>query len=478
MKVLLIDPPDTFSVYGRIGKRMPPFAPSLGLAYIAATLERNSISIKLLDARGNNSTIENILEEVKKYDPHIVGITCMTPSFAISVEIAKTIKSNYNDTCIIMGGPHVTPTAKDILEKQPFVDIAVIGEGENTMLDIAKGMNLAEISGIAYRSNGDVVINNKRPLTRNLDTIPFPARHLYNLNSYHQPIHESYGTPLTTVMTSRGCPYDCSFCSSKITFGRSIRYRSVGSVMEEIDHLIQKYRIKGIKFADDTFTLNEKRLEHLCCEIRKRKIYWIGNSRVETLNKDILALMKYSGCKLLQFGVESGDPTIQRELKKTDNLEQTQRVFAWAHELKLDTAATFIFGAPSETWETVNKTITFAIQIKPTYANFFILSPYPGTEIYEYMKAHGMMRIKDWTEVKSPKYQDFIINHPRFTHQELSEIQKYAYKKFYSNKQYIFSLLTKIDSWKKLRNYVNLALTALNFIKKNKISTYRRKSWT
>lgn len=469
MKILLIDPPDIYHAYGNIDKKMKQFAPTLGLSYIAAVLLENNITIKYLDARGEGMTLDQIGNVVKEYKPDAVAITCMTTAYGITVKISELIKEISKDIKVILGGPHVTPTAEEIIREKPCVDIAVVGEGEYTMLEIAQGQDLKDIKGIVYRENEQVKINEPRPLIEDIDSLPFPARHLYNMDNFQQPLYEAYGKPLGTIVTSRGCPFDCSFCSSKVTFTRRVRFRSADAVIAEIDHLIEKYNIKGIKINDDTFTLNRDRLKKICLAIKERGLYWIGNARVETLNNDILAFMKDCNCRLLLFGIESGDPAVQHELKNAENLELAQRVFKWTNELKIDTVATFIFGSPSETEQSVENTIKFVCEARPTFANFFILSPYPGTEIYEYMKKHDMMKINDWMEVQSPKYENYIIKHPLFSAEELKQMQKRAYRKFYLTPGYALATIKKIDSWHKLRLYTRLASKALPFMFQKKM---------
>ena len=467
MRVLLISPPDKNFVYGeKIGKKLAPSAPALGIAYIAAVLEQNNISVNLLDARGEFLGINEIITEVKEYLPEIVGITCTTPMFGISVEIAKAIKAFSSDILVVMGGPHIAPTPVETIEKYPDIDVTVFGEGEYSMLELAQGKNLEDIKGIAYRKNGQVVVNAPREPIENLDSIPFPSRHFYNLNNYHQPMHEVYGRPLTTMLTSRGCPFNCSFCSSKVTFGRRVRFRSAENVLAEIDFLIADYGLQVIKFADDTFTLNLTRLEKICKGLKERGLPWIANARANTMTKEVLFMLKDSYCKLLLVGVESGDAENLKWLKKNVTLEQMREAFKWTNKLKIDTIATFIFGTHLETKETAQKTIDFAKEIKPTYANFFVLSPYPGTEACEVMKQGGMMAINDWTEVKSPKYQDYIINHPRFTKQDFRAIQKRAYREFYYNWPYIWFTLKRLTSFRKIKMYFELAGLTSRFIKK------------
>ncbi len=236
MKVLLIDPFEHQAVYGRV--RYPPGAPSLGLAYIASYLRQNNVDVYILDARGKGLSIKEISAFVRDFKSSIIGLTSTTPVFGNAIQIAKQVKSVRPDAKLIMGGPHITGQGAQILEKWGnIIDALVIGEGEQTCLEIAQGKDLQSIRGVAYRNDGVPTTNPPRPLINDLDSIPLPARDFFDLNDYSHPLNEIYGKPLSTIISGRGCPFRCSFCSSQATFGRNVRYRSVGNVMEEIDFL-------------------------------------------------------------------------------------------------------------------------------------------------------------------------------------------------------------------------------------------------
>ncbi len=457
MKIVLINPASQEKVYGKIHKHLPPTAPSLGVLYLAAVLEENKIPVYVIDAYGENYNLERTVEEIKRLKPDIVGYTVMTTVLGVVVELARRVKEDLPCSLNIVGGPHITAMPVESLINYPFLDISVIGEGEYTLLEIAQGRNLNEIKGIAYRQkDGEVVLNPPREGFIDVDKLPLPAKHLIDLAKYHHALFESYGKPLTTLLTSRGCPYQCTFCSSQVTFGRRIRFRNVESVMAEVDSLIEKYRIKAIEFRDDVFTVNKARVIKLSEELGKRKIAWIANARLDIIDDDMVKAMKEGGCKLLEVGVESGSQKILDEYRKGIKIEQILKAFEIFNRYKIDTLAFFIFGALSETAKTAQKTIDLAKKIKPTFVEFFILNPMPGSPAYKTALEKGMMKSIDWTEVSSPQFFKPIIKHPNFSEEELVGLIKRAYKEFYLRFSYILKIALRMNSPLRIRTYVRL----------------------
>jgi len=463
MKVLLIDPFEKQAVYGHVKYTLS--APSLGLAYLASYLRQNQIESHILDARGRGLSLKEISDFICEYKPSIVGLTSTTPVFGNAIQIAKQVKDILPEVQLVMGGPHITGQGSQILEKWDFIDILAIGEGEQTLLEIAQGKDIRSIQGIVYRCDGELAANPPRASIADLDSLPFPARDFYDLKNYTNPLHEIYGKPFTTVISSRGCPFRCTFCSSQNTFGRNVRYRSVENVMEEIDFLIDRYKIRGLAFYDDTFTLSEERVVEMCSELEKRKISWVCNIRVNTATKNMIRMMKNSGCKLLHFGLESGDQLILDEIKKDITVEQIREVFSWVKNVGIDTAGSFIFGAPSETLETAEATIRLAEEIPLTFATFFILSPYPGTEVFKEMKKKGYMKEFEWTDVYAPKYGNPLINHPNISEEDLIRLQKEAYRRFYIRPGYVLRLIKSLNSWERFHSYFTLGLNCLRMIR-------------
>jgi len=464
-KICLINTPELLSVYGKIQKFVPPTAPPLGLLYIAAVLEKEGFPVNIIDSYAEHYDVHMTVKEVLKFNPDIVGITATTPTFGNALRIAQTLKKVNPHVTIVMGGPHITPTGKIIMKKHECIDICVKHEGEYTFLELAQNKPKDSILGIFYRDKeGEIIINADRPLLQNLDELPFPARHLIDLSKYHHVLFSSYGEPLTEMITARGCPFRCTFCASKITNGVGARFRSVENVMAEVDELISKYGIKVIEFRDDTLTINPSRFKQLCEEIKKRNISFIGNGKVNIISKfpEMAQQAKDAGCKLLMFGCESAEQKILDAYLKAQTVEDIKTAFKIVNKVGLDTLAFFILGSPLETYDTAKKTINLAKEINPTFVEFFLLNPHPGTSSEDEAKQIGMMTNINWEEINTPQWFNPTISHPSFTQEELQKLLKSAYRQFYFRPKYITSLFLKMNTYNKFKRYTNLARAMLH----------------
>jgi radical SAM superfamily enzyme YgiQ (UPF0313 family) len=455
MKALLIDPPTLESVYGKIGKNIQPVAPSLGLLYIAAVAEQHGFEVSILDAYGDQLGLKEVSEQVDRARPDVVGVTSTTTTFGNAVRCLAQIKKENPQVITVLGGPHISAVPAETMKRYTDIDIGVVGEGEYSFLDILRQKPYDEIPGILFRRNGEIVSTPRGPYIADLDSLPFPARHLVDLHKYRHPIYDIYSDRMTTMITSRGCPYQCTFCGSQSIFGRKTRFRSVESIAAELDSLVLDFGIKGIHFRDDTFTLSRSRVYEICRLLKERKLVWTGNLRADKhIDKELLGTMKDSGCSLLLIGVESGDEAVLDFYKKGISLSHVRKIFRWANELRIDIHASFIFGSPMETKESIRKTVKLAKEINPDIATFFLLNPFPGSPIYDYMLDQGMMQKGlDWANMVSPKYFNPIIRHPNLTDQELKSLLQKAHLKFYFRPGYILRKLVRIDSVYKLKIY-------------------------
>lgn len=459
-RICLINTPELLSVYGKVQKFIPPTAPPLGLLYIAAVLERDYFPVKVIDSYAEHYDVSMTVKETMKFNPDIVGITATTPTFGNALKIAQELKKVKPEVLIVVGGPHITPTGKIILEKHECIDICVKHEGEYTFLELANDRPLELILGIFYRKkDGRIITNPDRPLLQDLDELPFPARHLIDLSKYHHVLFSSYGEPLTEMITARGCPFRCTFCASKITNGVGVRFRSVENVMKEVDELITKYGIKVIEFRDDTLTINPTRFKQLCEELKKRNISFIGNGKVNIIASfpEMAKQAKDAGCKLLMFGCESGEQKILDAYLKAQKVDDIRKAFEIVNKVGLDTLAFFILGSPLETLETAEKTIKLAKEINPTFAEFFLLNPHPGTNAEDEAKQIGMMTNINWEEIDTPQWFNPTISHPIFSEDELKKMLKSAYRQFYFRPKYVMKLILKMNTLDKFKRYTNLA---------------------
>ena len=335
MKITFINPPQTASKYKFLGVIAPP----LGMSYIAAVLEENGYDVSIIDATALDYDFDQLANRVKKENPDIVSITALTPTIGRALESAQVVKEVLPDTTVILGGYHPTFNVKETLNDEN-VDLVIRGEGEYTMLELVqtleKGENISNVKGIAYEEineNGEklLVLTPEREPICNLDELPFPALHLLPMDHYKLL---NMDTHMSTMITSRGCPIQCSFCSSAAMHGRKIRRRSIENIVDEMEHLVYDYGIETIAFMDDTFTVNKKRVRDLCEEIMRRnlKVFWGCTSRVDTLNEELLQKMKDSGCIAIFMGVESADQQQLDRMGKNTNITKIENAFRMARE--------------------------------------------------------------------------------------------------------------------------------------------------
>ena len=428
MKVMLINPPDTASKYKFIGLVAPP----LGIGYIAAVLEENDIEVKIIDGAALEMSWEEYEEEVYKYSPDIIGITAVTPAISQALKAAKIAKESCPDSHVVLGGYHPTFTYKELL-KNDFIDLIILGEGEYTMLELARavenGTDLREVKGIATSE----FITPARPIIEDLDELPFPARHLLPMDKY-----KILNMKLTTgtLISGRGCPHRCSFCSSAAMHGHNLRMRSAGNIVDEMEHLINDHDAEMIAFMDDTFTINRKRVEEVCNEIKERDLdfYWGATARADTLSENILKKMRDSGCITLFVGVESADQQNLDNLNKKVSIDRIKKTFELTRQLNVRTIASAVLGMPGDTRQSIEKTINFVKNLNPSYAIFSLATPYPGTDFYVNASKQNLIKVNDWS-----KYTLLIpvLETVDCSLDELKSLQKKAFKDFYLRPSYI-----------------------------------------
>ncbi len=429
MKTLLINP-DSPKMYGIGGQCAFP----LGLGYIAAVLEKDH-EVKLIDVAAEKLDDDSLRDRILKISPEIVGITSDTISFQRAIAIAELIQQIDKEIVIVIGGAHCNALPTYPLKYDCF-DISVYGEGERTACElwhrIERRKSYDDVRGIVFRKNGKIVINPKRELIDNLDELPFPARHLFAMNKYIEESH-LYAFPVYPIGTSRGCPFSCAFCSNNVVFGRKYRFRSARNVVDEIEILINEYNAKGIYFREDLFTVNAKRVIDVCNEIKKRKLdfKWECESRVDTINEEMLRVMKDAGCELIWFGVESGSQEILDYINKKFTIKQVRNAFRLSKKTKLRAGASFIIGVPGEKIEDIYKTIDFAKELKPDFAWFNIFTGYPTSPLYEYV-------VKNSLYEKKISHGILIIRTDNFNREKLEKMQIYGDRKVNRNIKKLF----------------------------------------
>jgi anaerobic magnesium-protoporphyrin IX monomethyl ester cyclase len=367
--------------------------PPLGLGYIAAYLKKYAVPVELVDCTFMKE--EEAVERVRQTAPEIVGIYSMYSMRDTAIRMAVALRK-YCDL-LVAGGPLPTVDPKDFLR---YFDVVAIGEGEETTLELARGDNrkdaLASVEGIAYKHNGGIRFTRSRGFIKNLDAIPFPARDLFDNDAYKNYYSKRFGYTITSLMTSRGCPFVCEFCSRPI-FGTTFRSRSARNIVDEIE-TIPKLGYRRIWFADDCFTLNRKKLLSICNEIIRRgiKVEWECLSRVDTVDEETLGNMKAAGCVRLFFGIESGNDRVLSLMKKHITTSRAREAVVTAKQSGVKVGAFFIVGYPGERSETILDTIRFASALPLDYLSFTMPYPIPGTDLYSRIKDNLMS--SEWAE--------------------------------------------------------------------------------
>lgn len=424
MKILLIQSP--FTVLRTETKKCHP---PLGLAYLAAVLKENH-EVLILDALAEGYEREEVIdkkylryglpfEEIKKkiagFRPDVVGISCLFSAQSDNVhKMCGIIKEIDKRIVTILGGAHPSALPEEVL-KDNNVDFAVIGEGEiilKRLLECVEAKkDIQRIEGIGFRYNGCIKINQRKEYQEDLDRVPFPYWDIFPLEKYFR-VNNPHGSPAKRVpfipiITSRGCPFECIFCSIHNLWGKNYRTRSVGNVLSELDYLVNKFGIKEILFEDDNLTLNKERAKEIFQGIvdRRLDIAWsVPNGvAVQTLDDEMLGLMKRSGCYSISIGVESGDEYVLKNIiKKPIMLSMVKSVVTTARKLGLETTAFFVVGLPGETCAQLKNTLHFAEDLEADNVNFFFATPLPGTRLLDLCKEKGLIHGKlDYARLKS-----------------------------------------------------------------------------
>ncbi|MDI6889660.1 MAG: radical SAM protein [Thermodesulfovibrionales bacterium] len=459
IKCILIDPPDeTPHSYQNKGAsqstQMHEVYPPLGLLYIAAVLKQNGIDVRLIEARSRGLSHDEVIEEVRKENPHFVGITAITARISSALYLAARIKEINpdinpvrksskdsrifsNGVKVILGGPHVHFEHRTIIN-EPCVDFCVRGEGEITTLELIKavleGGDLREVKGITFKEKEKVIVTPDRPNVADLDTLPFPARELLQNSVYKGSWTE--GETFSPMLATRGCPYLCQFCDAPAIWGRVHRRRSVENVLDELDEIYEKFAVRYVRFVDDLLIVNKKWTIELCRGMLRRgldELSWACDGRVGLMSEEILQELKKANCKVIFYGIEFGNQRILDFCQKGFTIKQVKETIEMTSKIGISSYGYFMMGYPTESVETVEDTINLAIELALDYgmdsAGFSIVTPFPGTGLYEYCKKNNMLNSTDWSQY-SYQLGKGIIKLEHITDEELATLYERALYEF------------------------------------------------
>lgn len=432
--------------------------------------------ISFIDGLGEKVTFPKLKKLVQTINPDLAGITATTLVYHRAVEVARLIKELNPKIVTVLGGPHPAAMQSDIFKIDKAFDIVVYGEGEQTLYEIINALNsgnsLTNVQGIIYRNEAKVVQNKAMPYIENLDEIPFPDRDLLPLhwqNLYHPNLARIKRWPVTSTITSRGCPFRCAFCDHS-TFGKKFRAHSAEYVVNEMEVLAMKYGIKEVAIEDDTFSMSKKRVIDICERLIRKNLNltWSCLARIDTVDKSLLELMKRAGCWLVGYGLESGSVKMLKKMRKNITLERAREVIYWSSKSGLHTRAFFIIGHPGETLNSVLETITYAKSLPLHAATFCLMYPIPNTESYNMATSgqYGSFKM-DFNQVSGhPNDPNFIPN--TFTKKMLIDYHRNAYRSFYLRPSLFFRHLKMVRSFTDIKRYFLLFCTVFDVFLRQK----------
>ena len=402
---------------------VPAKLPPLGLAYIGGALEKAGFVVQILDNYQLRTTIDFVKQETKRLNPEIVGITCGSVTYRRCVEMAKVIKEVCPSCKIVVGGWHASYLPDTTLQN-PEIDYAVIGEGEKVMVELAtlitKGADqraISQIPGVACRLEGKIVKTDPK-INEDIDSIPYPARHLLPMEIYDRQIGYLKAKPVDVMNIQRGCPYDCYYCETRKLWGSKCRAFTPLRVVEELEYMVKKFGSKGVYFIDDNFTINKKHTMELCRLIKERKLdlKWACDTRVDLLSSDLLKEMREAGCRTIFFGIQSGSPRILEKLNTHTTPGKIVEAFKLCRKEDIHIACSFMLGIPGETIADMQTTYKFAKKLGPDWCTFYVFIACPTSGLYDEVLQKGLYDRMD----------DFLafVKTDQFNYESVVEIQR------------------------------------------------------
>lgn len=476
MKIILVQPPLTleerYGVKHQSGGETIP----LGLLYLAASARADGYPVKIIDAEILGLNIKAATEKIIAENPGLVGFTAVTVSVDNAAAVAKEIKELRPDIITVIGGHHLTTAPEETLNRFPHFDVGVIGEGEKTLSELTgvvkeSGFDksrLRSVNGLIFKdeSGEKFVITPPRSRTRNLDDLPKPAFDLLpNLLAYSPPVHTVKKFPACNLVTSRGCPGQCVFCTRSV-YGNALSAHSAEYMVDLVMELYQKYGIREIQFRDDNFTVFKPRLFRFCELMKDKKLnlVWTALARVDMVEPGMLKAMEEAGCWQVWYGVESGNNNILKLIKKNTTKEQIKKAIDWTKKAGIGVGAFFIMGHPGETKETLQETIDFALSLKIDEFHCTLMTPMPGSEIYKNWQKYGVFD-NDWKKLSNWKavFVPFGL-----TKEDLEKYNQKFFRKFYFRPRIVWGYVKRIRSPKHFFVYFSGFLALLEWVFKKR----------
>ncbi len=480
MRVLIVNPPWPGKGYGtrsqnRIIKRRGDkyLQYPIFLGYLAAQLRQAGREVFYVDSVMEELSPTETWERVGHIRPDAIFVETTTPSIEFDYRAITIMKECSGDPLMLAGGPHVTVFPTEALRECGALDVVIKQEFDTRVAQVLDNLDdLAQVPGIAFRRNGRTVETGPAVLCQDLDSLPFPDRDTVPFERYHEAWYSRL--PFINIVTSRGCPYRCTFCLwPNAMYGHEQRFRSVDNVIEELKYEIERHSIREVNVDDSTFTTNKSRVVEFCQKLRDSRIelLWTCNGRVDNVDREMLLEMKAAGCKLIRYGVESGSPQILGHVRKGYTLEQVRRSFRLTREVGIMALGGFMFGFPRDTRETVEQTLRLARDLNPDMVQFSICMPYPGTPMYAEALEAGTIVAEEWREYDMTCGP--VVETGDLPRRELKHILARAYREFYLRPAYFWRALHSIRNLDEFRRVVRSARSLFSVISMHRSKTLR-----
>ncbi len=478
MKVLLINPPshgdEKFVREGRCMQRGGAWTAiwsPVTLATAAALLRDNGIEVKLYDCVVDEINREDLKDILSHFKPDMIVINSSTPSINFDMECANLAGDILPDILTVAIGIHVSALPFESLMLAPRINCVVIGEPERTILKLSHAIKentsmeekierIKAVPSIAYKEGFKLRKTENSDYIEDLDSIPFPAWDLINVNNYQMPFT---GNPFLLVSTGRGCPHHCTYCSAKAYYGQKLRLRSIDNILDEIERNINEFGVREFLFWTEAFTMNNDFAIGLTEGILKRDldISWVCNSRVDDVTPELLKALKKAGCTMIGYGIESGNPEILKQVKKGIKIEDIKNAVKWTKEAGLSVTGHMMVGFPGENEESINMTVKLSQDLDLDFVQFYAVVPFPGSELFDTARKNNT--ITDWNFMKFE--QNYGVLHTgHLTPEEVTKLRSRAYKQFYFRPSTIFKTLKRISSPKTALRFIQMARDFLTWI--------------
>ena len=445
MRVLLINPAMNLRKLGRFAGLLEPM-PCIGLAYIAAALEQHGCTVGVVDMFADRLSGDQVLQRTKDFEPDMVGMTVLTPSEPVCTTLSEMIRASIPGVKIVWGAVHADVFAKDIVQLRK-ADFVIHHDGEETICELVDAVKSGEkdfstIDGLTWLGDGDAVTNKPRRLLRDLDSLPYPAWHLFPYEKYGLLPFADFAKPVLTMTGSRGCPYRCDYCSLINTGGKVYRRRDPIKIVDEYEYLVDRYKVRQIGFVDPIFPLVKKDLEPFCEELVNRgldqKCQWLSETRCDRLDLETCETMYRGGCRRVLMGIESGVDLLLGNVNKNITTAKVREGVSNAKAAGLQTVGLFMIGMPGETPEMTRETVEFSVDLDLDFAKYAITVPFPGSKLFEDRWQKDLYR-DDWENYTTFNPDpDRLIYHPHgYDPAELIRMQSWALRRFYMRPQQI-----------------------------------------